>query len=49
VIIENQSTSRKFLEECIVLRIKQIFTSYNNLKGNANTEILEHTKKKLNR
>lgn len=32
--------STKFLKECAVLGIKQIFTSYNNPKGNgnANTE-----------
>jgi len=34
----SQPTSRKFLEECSVLGIKQVFTSYNNPKGNANTE-----------
>lgn len=34
----SQPTSRKFLKECKILGIKQIFTSYNNPKGNANTE-----------
>ncbi|QTA38498.1 IS3 family transposase [Thermosipho ferrireducens] len=34
----SQPTSTKFLKECTVLGIKQIFTSYNNPKGNANTE-----------
>ena len=34
----SQPTSTKFLKECAVLGIKQIFTSYNNPKGNANTE-----------
>ncbi|ACJ75342.1 integrase, catalytic region [Thermosipho africanus TCF52B] len=33
-----QPTSRRFMEECKILGIKQIFTSYNNPKGNANTE-----------
>jgi len=36
---QRQSTNgKKFLKECAVLGIKQIFTSYNNPKGNANTE-----------
>ena len=34
----SQPTSTKFLKECNMLGIKQIFTSYNNPKGNANTE-----------
>ena len=34
----SQPTSRKFLKERKVLGIKQVFTSYNNPKGNANTE-----------
>lgn len=34
----SQPTSRRFMEECKVLGIKQVFTSYNNPKGNANTE-----------
>jgi len=34
----SQPTSVKFLKECQVLGIKQVFTSYNNPKGNANTE-----------
>lgn len=34
----SQPTSKKFLKICIDLDIKQAFTSYNNPKGNANTE-----------
>ena len=34
----SQPTSVKFLKECQVLGIKQVFTSYNNPKGNANME-----------
>ena len=33
-----QPTSKRFMEACSVLEIKQIFTSYNNPKGNADTE-----------
>lgn len=33
-----QPTSRKFMQECSILGIKQIFTCYNNPKGNADTE-----------
>lgn len=33
-----QPTSQKFMKECSELGIKQIFTSYNNPKGNADTE-----------
>jgi len=31
----SQPTSTKFLKECAVLGIKQIFTSYNNLKSSS--------------
>ncbi len=34
----SQPTSRKFIKSCSSLEIKQIFTSYNNPKGNADTE-----------
>lgn len=34
----SQPTSKLFLSECSTLGIRQIFTSYNNPKGNANTE-----------
>ncbi|MCD6094048.1 MAG: IS3 family transposase [Candidatus Omnitrophica bacterium] len=34
----SQPTSRKFMETCSLLGIKQIFTCYNNPKGNADTE-----------
>lgn len=34
----SQPTSKRFMEACSVLEIKQIFTSYNNPKGNADTE-----------
>jgi transposase InsO family protein len=34
----SQPTSQKFMKECSVLGIKQIFTCYNNPKGNADTE-----------
>lgn len=34
----SQPTSKSFIEECKVLGIKQAWTSYNNPKGNANTE-----------
>lgn len=33
-----QPTSTRFMKSCNTLRIKQIFTSYNNPKGNAETE-----------
>lgn len=33
----SQSTSIKFMQVCKDLNIKQIFTSYNNPKGNADT------------
>tara|TARA_B100000315_G_C14475057_1_gene540224 strand:+ start:369 stop:1133 length:765 start_codon:yes stop_codon:yes gene_type:complete len=34
----SQPTSRKFMKSCSSLEIKQIFTCYNNPKGNADTE-----------
>lgn len=34
----SQPTSKQFMEDCATLEIKQIFTSYNNPKGNADTE-----------
>ena len=34
----SQPTSSKFMQACSVLEIKQIFTCYNNPKGNADTE-----------
>jgi len=34
----SQPTSTKFLKECAVPGIKQIFKGYNNPKGNVNTE-----------
>lgn len=34
----SQPTSRRFMQECSILGIKQIFTCYNNPKGNADTE-----------
>ena len=34
----SQPTSKRFMEACSVLEIKQIFASYNNPKGNADTE-----------
>jgi transposase InsO family protein len=39
----SQPTSRKFMQACSVMEIKQIFTSYNNPKGNAETERLIRT------
>lgn len=33
-----QPTSKRFMETCSKLNVKQIFTSYNNPKGNADTE-----------
>lgn len=33
-----QPTSQKYMESCSTLGIKQIFSSWSNLKGNANTE-----------
>lgn len=40
-----QPTSVRFLRECRVLGMKQIFTSYNNPKGNADTERVIRTLK----
>lgn len=40
-----QPTSIKFMEACSILGIKQAFTSYNNPKGNADTERLMRTMK----
>ncbi|MCP4269136.1 MAG: transposase [Candidatus Brocadiaceae bacterium] len=34
----SQPTSKRFMEACSVLEIKQIFASNNNPKGNADTE-----------
>ncbi len=34
----SQPTSQKFMQVCSTLKIKQIFTCYNNPKGNADTE-----------
>lgn len=34
----SQPTSKSFMEACSVLEIRQIFASYNNPKGNADTE-----------
>jgi len=34
----SQPTSKAFINACGVLKIEQAFTSYNNPKGNANTE-----------
>ena len=34
----SQPTSMKFMQECARLKIKQIFTTWNNPKGNADTE-----------
>jgi len=34
----SQPTVRRFMEDCSALKIKQIFTRYNNPKGNADTE-----------
>ena len=34
----SQPTSKKYMQACSVLEIKQIFASYNNPKGNADTE-----------
>jgi transposase InsO family protein len=39
----SQPTSQKFIKECGILKIKQIFTSYNNPKGNADTERMIRT------
>ena len=34
----SQQTSVQFMTACKTMKIKQIFTSYNNPKGNADTE-----------
>jgi len=39
----SQPTSRRYMAECRVLGIEQIFTSYDNPKGNADTERLIRT------
>jgi len=39
----SQPTSQRFMKECAMLKIKQIFTSYNNPKGNADTERVMRT------
>lgn len=41
----SQPTSERFMKECSVLGIKQIFASYNNPKGNADTERVIRTLK----
>ena len=41
----SQPTSKRDMEACSVLEIKQIFTSYNNPKGNADTERVIRTLK----
>lgn len=38
-----QPTSRRFMKSCSLMGIKQVFTSYNNPKGNADTERLMRT------
>ena len=38
-----QPTSTGFMQACSSMKIKQIFTSYNNPKGNAETEIVIRT------
>jgi transposase InsO family protein len=39
----SQPTSKKYMQACNVLEIKQIFASYNNPKGNADTERVMRT------
>jgi putative transposase len=39
----SQPTSEKFMQACSVMEIKQIFASYNNPKGNADTERIMKT------
>jgi len=39
----SQPTSKKYMQTCSVLEIKQIFASYNNPKGNADTERVMRT------
>ncbi len=41
----SQPTSQKFMQACSVLEIKQIFASYDNPKGNADTERVIRTMK----
>lgn len=41
----SQPTSRRYLSECKTLGIEQIFTTYNNPKGNADTERMIRTLK----
>jgi transposase InsO family protein len=38
-----QPTSVRFMSDCAVLGVKQTFTSYNNPKGNADTERIMRT------
>ena len=40
-----QPTSERYMKECEILGIKQIFTSFNNPKGNADTERMMRTMK----
>jgi len=40
-----QPTSERFMRDCNVLGIRQVFTSYNNPKGNADTERVIRTMK----
>lgn len=40
-----QPTSKSFMQKCSILNITQAFTSYNNPKGNANTERFMRTMK----
>ncbi len=39
----SQPTSKRFMKDCSTLNIKQISTSYNNPKGNADTERVMRT------
>jgi transposase InsO family protein len=41
----SQPTSKRYMDACSVLEIKQIFTSYNNPKGNVDTERVIRTLK----
>jgi putative transposase len=41
----SQPTSHKYMQACSVMEIKQIFASYNNPKGNADTERVMRTTK----
>ena len=40
-----QPTSKRYMRECTTLGVKQIFTSFNNPKGNADTERMIRTMK----